>query len=126
MRFALLACLIAGNVSAECEINTESYSAYLMQNFNFECALVRTLSGPSEVCHYPFTFRAAEAGTLADTLSAQILTCGGEALSVEPGVNHPDSYDQRLYSLRGTEISVAVKDKGALGQTLVFVTITRP
>ena len=36
-------------------------------------------------------------------------------------VNHPDSYDLRQYAWEGGVVSLSLKDKGALGATMVFL-----
>ncbi len=47
-------------------------------------------------------------------------------VTVECGtVNHPDSYDQITTQISGRDVSLPLKDKGALAQTLVFLRISQ-
>ena len=59
---------------------------------------------------------------MAESLWSGIARCepGGPA-GPDARVNHPDSYDLREWIADSGTWSVSVKDKGALGQTLVFL-----
>ena len=39
-------------------------------------------------------------------------------------VNHPDSFDQKVFDVGAGRVSVSLKDKGALQQTYIFVRAT--
>ena len=72
-------------------------------------------------CHWTFTFRADAANTQAADLWSSLKDCrAGAELGPDAQVNHPDSYDLREWSAGRDIYRVSVKDKGALGETLVF------
>lgn len=79
-------------------------------------------SGPATACFWTFDYRAAAAADLARRLWRDLTSCRPGA---EPGpqgaVNHPDSYSLRIWSTETATYGVSVKDKGALGQTLVIL-----
>ena len=79
-------------------------------------------------CRWAFVFRDGAARAQFDAINKAVAACFAHstAATPEPGVNHPDSYDQIRHRLGASTIAVALKDKGALGQTLVFVTIEGP
>ena len=77
-------------------------------------------------CRWPFSFRAPDARAAFDAVSADVAACLDSPAKTEEGeVNHPDTYDQRLFELPTGVISVALKDKGALQQTFVFLRVER-
>lgn len=84
-------------------------------------------AGTSEDCFWTFPLRAAEARTEFRALAAQLRACSPAGVDRHPSdVNHPDSFDQVTGVIGGTAISVSMKDKGALGQTLLVLRRTLP
>ncbi len=80
------------------------------------------LSGARSLnCAWPFAYRVAEARAAFEALSADVENCAVPARAPAPGVNHPDSYDLRLYSYQGGAVAVSLKDKAALRETYVFL-----
>ncbi len=74
---------------------------------------------------WQFDYRAAEAEVAFNALLDQMRRCAPEAGTEDQGVNHPDFYDLRLFRVEGREVGVSLKDKGALQQTLVFLTVSQ-
>lgn len=73
-------------------------------------------------CHWRFSFRDVAANTLSDDLWRQLTSCRrGASPDAEQPVNHPDSYDLREWRTAEGTYAISVKDKGALGLTLVFL-----
>jgi hypothetical protein len=88
------------------------------------CVLMRSLGANDQyLCSLEFPFRSDDARATYDKYVDEIRGCLGEdkEVPVGPAVNHPDSYDQTVFAVRGRQISVALKDKGALQKTYVFV-----
>jgi hypothetical protein len=92
------------------------------------CSTSLTLgSGNSEVCYWTFAYRSEHARAVFELLSKHLMSCTQQAASVEGGpVNHPDSFKQVTMTIEGREVSVSLKDKGGLNQTLVFLRRTLP
>ncbi|MGB1035371.1 MAG: hypothetical protein ACPGVS_10145, partial [Primorskyibacter sp.] len=86
------------------------------------CATSRVLGGATSVdCYWSFPYRADAAQRLYADLSDTLNHCAqGPVLSDATGVNHPDSFDQITGVFMGHSISVSIKDKAALGRSLVF------
>lgn len=87
------------------------------------CTVSRSLDGLQTTCHWPFRFRSDAALAFSQSLEDVILECGAIGISEEKGVDHPDSYGQKQFRMPGYTISVSVKDKTALSQTLVFMSV---
>lgn len=89
------------------------------------CGTSQALSGTtSQHCRWPFAFRAPEALAAFEAMTAEVAAClQAPARAEEADVNHPDTYDQRLFGLANGTVSVALKDKGALQQTFVFLRV---
>lgn len=79
-------------------------------------------------CGWPFAYRAGAAWDAFDLLIARLGRCNGVVTipTDQTVVNHPDSYDQQMFHLSGTTLSVTLKDKGALAQTYVFLRMEMP
>lgn len=93
-----------------------------------DCRFTRMLSGGVEHgCRWDFDLQDPEAAETFARFARELGDCfGARAEAVEDlGVNHPDFYDQRSYRLDGVEVTVAIKDKGALRSTHVFVRTRR-
>lgn len=65
-------------------------------------------------------YRSDAASEAFISLVDQDATCGKLITAQDQQVSHPDSYDLRQFNVNGTEVSVSLKDKGALNQTYVF------
>ena len=90
------------------------------------CDIALTLNAPSaHICHWEFAYRAAEAAATFETFNQQIQTClaGLSDEFKDQGVNHPDFYDLRQYQTQGAQVSLSIKDKGAMQRTFVFLRI---
>ena len=91
------------------------------------CTTSLDLSGARALnCRWPFDYRAQAATDAFDTLldaTAKCLNTGG---TTDQGVNHPDSYDLRMFATPTAQISVSIKDKGALQQTFIFLRVAPP
>jgi len=76
-------------------------------------------------CGWGYEYRSAAANTAFDQVVGQVKMCLTPQEVTEAGaqVNHPDSFDQRHYTVDGVRISLSLKDKGALQQTYVFLAV---
>ncbi|WP_299288665.1 hypothetical protein [uncultured Tateyamaria sp.] len=91
------------------------------------CSTSLDLTGARALnCRWPFDYRA-QAATDAFTelldATAQCLDTDGVT---DQGVNHPDSYDLRTFTTDTAQVSVSIKDKGALQQTFIFLRVAPP
>lgn len=76
-------------------------------------------------CRWDYDYRAIAASELMRTLNLEIQKClGVQSRKIEDGVNHPDTYEQRLYRLGDINISLSLKDKAALNQSFVSLQIS--
>ena len=74
-------------------------------------------------CRWPFDYRAkAATDAFTDLINATTQCLNTDGLS-DQGVNHPDSYDLRTFTTETAQISISIKDKGALQQTFVFLRV---
>ena len=76
-------------------------------------------------CAWEFPHRAEQAYETFEEIAGKLNACIGEraTLHSDRSVNHPDYYSSRRYELKRADVSVSVKDKGALGSTFVFVRV---
>lgn len=91
------------------------------------CTTSRVLGGAtSRDCFVAYDFRSQEARQEFDALSQLLENCS-KAPVVREGasVNHPDSYTQVTAQIEGRCVSLSLKDKGALEQTLIFLRRTQ-
>ena len=90
-----------------------------------DCSMSIAIGGARTLhCHWRFAYRADEANALFERLHEALADCsGGAEPEADQQVNHPDSYDQRRFGIGGVPVSVSLKDKGALQQTLVFLAV---
>jgi hypothetical protein len=88
-----------------------------------KCTSSRTLGGgQSKDCYWSFDYRSAEATQVYEQMTELLGLCADSPVEVQTAqVNHPDSFDQVLGLVEGRKVSVSLKDKGALNQTLVFL-----
>lgn len=88
------------------------------------CQTARETTGEALFCHGEHPFRSQTALKQAKRLEAALTACFGSVETTKDAtVNHPDSYDARHFDVEGARISLSIKDKGALGKTLVFLRI---
>lgn len=87
------------------------------------CSTSRVLGGgQSTDCYWSFAFRADAARKEFSDLGHLLRLCAEGEVTVEgASVNHPDSYDQLTTQIAGRDVSLSLKDKGALGKTLIFL-----
>ena len=86
------------------------------------CQTALQTTGETLVCYSEHPFRSKTATDLAEGIEARIAACfDAPARQQDAEVNHPDSYAARWFDAGGARIYLSVKDKGALGKTLVFV-----
>jgi hypothetical protein len=78
--------------------------------------------GRSLHCRWSFAYRAPAATQAFDTLLHDIAACGAQNVEQDQDVNHPDFYDLHVFSFADNTVGVSLKDKGAISQTLVFLT----
>ncbi len=92
---------------------------------NAKCSLSLGLGGVrARACRWPYAYRAPEAREAFARLVADVADCpGATAMPLEEGVNHPDSYDLRRFSLEGDTVAVSLKDKAALRETYIFLRV---
>ncbi|MEM6374950.1 MAG: hypothetical protein AAF686_01840 [Pseudomonadota bacterium] len=80
---------------------------------------------PDLVCQWSFDYRSAAANALFGHISADLVACLGPAKALEPGVNHPDSYQLRQFEAPERLISLSLKDKASLEQSFVFLRVDK-
>lgn len=81
--------------------------------------------GTSLHCMWVFPYRADTAALAFEALLTEIGSCGAVSVVQDQNVNHPDFYDLRLFNFAADTVGISLKDKGALSQTLVFLTFTK-
>lgn len=85
--------------------------------------------GGAEVshCYSAFAYRDAAALQALAELYADLSACFGARRAQETGalVNHPDSFEQAQFCMNSGSLSLSLKDKAALQETLVFIRSTR-
>ena len=74
-------------------------------------------------CAWTFPYRAKEAVEFYDRARREIARCHlkAPASASDLRVNHPDSYDLEEFVGEDGTMSVSLKDKGALGNSFVFI-----
>ena len=87
--------------------------------------MTKTLKGSAYHCSWAFPHRAEQAYDTFDEFVREVKDCIGQkaTLHSDQSVNHPDSYALRRFEMEQAEVTVSVKDKGALGSTFVFVRV---
>lgn len=88
-----------------------------------QCTMSRVLgAGRSEDCFWRYPLRSGKAQHHFDSLLEDLRNCADGRLNVEAtGVNHPDSFDQVTAQVAGIAVSLSLKDKGGLSETLVVL-----
>lgn len=89
------------------------------------CLVTKKSKSNWYLCGWEFPYRAEQAYETFDHLVGRLSECIGRraTLHSDRSVNHPDYYSSRRYELEQADVSVSVKDKGALGSTFVFVRV---
>ena len=90
------------------------------------CSLAQHQGGrQTYLCHWHFSYRDKAATEAFERLDTAIQSCRGGLPQLPPdtAVNHPDSYDLHRYRYGNSVISLALKDKAGLGQSLLFMRI---
>ena len=89
------------------------------------CAVTKRSKRSLYHCGWEFPHRAEQAYETFDAFVEAAHDCIGPQATVhsDQGVNHPDFYDARRFEMKEAEVSVSVKDKGALGRTFVFIRV---
>tara|TARA_R110002094_G_scaffold184797_9_gene161549 strand:+ start:3045 stop:3434 length:390 start_codon:yes stop_codon:yes gene_type:complete len=78
--------------------------------------------GTSWDCYWRFEYRSVAASQSFKYLADVLAQCASGPVNAErSSVNHPDSFDQIIGTAFGRQLSVSLKDKGGLGQSLVFL-----
>ena len=90
------------------------------------CSTSRLLGGHTQTtCYWVHDYRAPSARIQFDLMQGQIESCLGKdaALPADLAVNHPDSFILNQYAGQGLQVSLSLKDKGGLNQTLIFLSL---
>jgi hypothetical protein len=74
-------------------------------------------------CAWEFEYRAEVALSTFARFDTELAACFETTSQHDQGVNHPDFYDLREYTVDGAVVRVSLKDKGALQLTYVFVAV---
>lgn len=101
-------------------------SAFLQQETERDviCAIALMPDGQdSSYCYAIFDYRSPKARDAFERLNTNLSTCFTVQAQDGTGsiVNHPDSFDQHQFCAPGALLSLSLKDKGNLNQTLVFL-----
>lgn len=93
-----------------------------------QCSTSKVLGGgASKDCFWRYPLRSPEARAAFDQIARRLRVCADGPVTVqETNVNHPDSYDQITGIVQGRSVSLSLKDKGGLGETLIFLRRTMP
>lgn len=85
------------------------------------CFTAMGLSGKTHHCTWSYPFRAPEASAAFTATAAELEACQSGTATPDIGVNHPDTYTLLEFEVDGAGVTLSLKDKGALGQSLVFL-----
>lgn len=118
--------LLAGGAVAGTCARVDAMRAYEVSGVSPPAAICQRYLGEAgragASCHWGFPYRDAAAQAAAAEIWAEIQAClAGHSAERDAGVNHPDSYDLRIWQSDDETFAVAVKDKAALNRTLVFL-----
>lgn len=138
IRCALGVIVLASTAQADpfCDALTELATTQASPGLNLpntdtaaNCQTSLMLGGGSQVhCGWSFEYRTPAAqDAFAQTIVAVTNCLGPDTrATLDQDVNHPDFYDLQTFDADERVISVSLKDKGALQQTLVFIRIEQP
>ena len=118
--------VLAGGAVAETCARVDAVRAYQVSGVSPPAATCQRYLGEAgragASCHWGFPYRDDAALTTASEIWAEIQACiDGQIVAEDAAVNHPDSYDLRIWQSGAETFAVAVKDKAALNRTLVFL-----
>lgn len=123
-----IAAALLGLVPLGAGAETADFCASLTTEHPFpeaECSTSLILGGGTSIdCAWAFDYRSDDATGAFERLVADVAECGTAINEKDQQVSHPDSYDLRRFVVEGKEVSVSLKDKGALDETYVFVRIS--
>lgn len=72
-------------------------------------------------CTWTFDLRHPAAQHTFASVARLLTPCG--PMDTDVAVNHPDTYALNVYAIGGRLVSLSLKDKGARGQTFVFLRV---
>ncbi|MGB1234772.1 MAG: hypothetical protein ACPG5U_03465 [Planktomarina sp.] len=125
MCLAIVLSIVPASVIADCsQLSARNLPLRLGVDEAPVCQSYRNLDGLAEACYWTFKYRTTGADFFAISLTQAIENCGGIMRHADTDVNHPDSFEQAIFDLDNRIFSVSVKDKGALSQTLVFLSVS--
>ena len=104
----------------------ENIKTYLQQETarDVNCAIALMADGQeSSYCYAIFDYRTTDARDAFNLLNTNLSNCFTAKSQKGAGglVNHPDSFDQNQFCAPNAHLSLSLKDKGNLNQTLVFL-----
>lgn len=104
----------------------QGLDTYLHQETGKEviCAIALQTNGQtSTYCYAIFDYRSEQANDAFKQLQSKLSSCFSPLKAQGAGdiVNHPDSFDQKQYCADQNDLSLSLKDKATLNQTLVFL-----
>ena len=77
-------------------------------------------------CRWRFDYRDPAAAEAFTRMEGAVQAClPALTRSREPGVNHPDTFDQRRYGDGDIEVTLSLKDKVALDTSFIFLGVGR-
>ncbi|MEX0300848.1 MAG: hypothetical protein AB3N24_00355, partial [Leisingera sp.] len=91
-----------------------------------QCGTARDVDGgTSAYCAWAYPFRSAESQGAYAAVLRELAACSEPEGQEGAGsaVNHPDSYELRVFRLGGQTVSLALKDKSGLNETYIFVRV---
>ena len=91
------------------------------------CTVSSLLDGTEQsTCYWSYVYRSDEVHTRVEELRVGIEECLGSksALPADQTVNHPDSFALYRYEGQGLRVSLSLKDKAALQQSLIFLSLS--
>lgn len=126
---ALVLCATAGHADTYCADLTAltkgtATNISLPSGTQGICTTSLDLSGARALnCRWPFAYRAKAATETFLLLVDDTARCLNTDGLTDQGVNHPDSYDLRTFNTDSAQVSISIKDKGALQQTFIFLRV---
>lgn len=119
----LWALVAAGSVAAEpCALLGDFIDGALEDLPRAACRTTLTQTGPARACSWAFPYRSPEVYAAFEAQIATFEACipSASPAPIPKGVNHPDSHDVRIYAMGADRVTISLKDKAGLGQSLVF------
>lgn len=89
------------------------------------CGTAQSETGKAEdFCAWRFEQSDPSAQTIFSNHVSALENCA-QALPSDQRVNHPDSYDLRVFTLDAQTISISLKEKFALSASYIFIRVSR-